>query len=128
MIIINPSKRKTSLKSIRKELERSSYGELLIDDRLTKRFLRRSMEISKIGSNEFIRYVNYLSDTPAHLIVFYRQHGLFIFRFEKEILEISECSFLFLMGWFKKVIEGININSKKEIKLIHEEIHKCIIK
>ena len=128
MIIINPSKRKTSLKSIRKEIEKSSYGELILDVKLTKRFLRRSMETSKIGSNEFIRYVNYLSDTPAHLVVFYRQHGLFIFRFEKEILEISEFSFLFLMGWFKKVIEEININSKKEIKLIHEKIHKCIIK
>lgn len=128
MIIIYPSKRKASLKSIRKEIEKSSYGELILDVKLTKRFLRRSIETSKIGSNEFIRYVNYLSDTPAHLVVFYRQHGLFIFRFEKEILEISEYSFLFLMGWFKKVIEEININSKKEIKLIHEKIHKCIIK
>jgi hypothetical protein len=126
MIIINPNKRKPSLQSIRKELAKSYYGDLILDVNISKRFLRHSIRTSKVGSNEFYRYVNYLSDTPAHLIVFYRKYGLFIFRFEKEILEISEYSFLFLMGWFNKVINGFE--TEDEIEIIHKSIYKNIIK
>jgi hypothetical protein len=126
MIIINPNKRKPSLKSILKELSKSGYSDLLKDIKLTNMFLRRSIETSKIGSNEFIRYVNFLADTPAHLVVFYRHNGLFIFRFEKEIMEISEFSFLFLMGWFKIVIAGVE--TKDKIKFLHQSIHENIKK
>ena len=126
MIIINPNKRKPSLKSILKELSKTSYGDFIADINLTKKFLRHSILTSKIGSNEFIRYLNYLTVTPAHLVVFYRQNGVFIFRFEKDLMKISEYGFLFLIIWIKKVIEGIE--DEKQIHLIHKEIHKCIKK
>ena len=126
MIIINPNKRKPTIKSIKKELSKLSYGDYLMDIKLSKKFLRHSIMTSKVGTNEFIRYINYLSVTPAHLVVFYRQQGVFIFRFEKDLLKISEYSFLFLMSWFKKVIEGFE--DEKQIHLIHKEIHKCIMK
>jgi hypothetical protein len=126
MIIINPDRRKIPLKRILKKLKKTSYGKYLGDLNAASRFLTESIMTSKAGKKEFFRYLCYLSRTPAHLLPFYRNKNILIFRFEEEMHKLDDFSFAFLMGWFREVFMGIK--EKKKFEKIFLNIHKNIVK
>jgi len=124
VIIINRGMRKKSLKSILKELNKSNYGVYIGDINRSKHFLLKSISYSKVGAKEFVRYLEFLSKTPAHLVMFYRMHGLFIFRFEDDMARLSPHSFIFLMKWF---VNNFNNEIKtKKLDVLYKEIHSSI--
>lgn len=125
MIIIDPNKRKPSLNSIIKNIQSTKYGDLIYSVQLTRQFLRISSSNPFKHNDEFYRYTDYLSKTPAH-VIFFRKNGLFIFRDEdKELSKLNNFAFLFLIGWFRCIFEKPQV---QEIGDIHIILHKAIKK